>query len=229
MVIKEEVLKWFQTSATSMRIDLICNILNLCSPYELRFFGTCIEDLGKRDFDRLREFELKANTGSSIKEILDIINDRTRGRLILYLALLHSNNFRCSKALFDLLSDYELLHTFFTTDPSREAVDELLVMFTMALYHPAFNIQQKTVLSTVYSNLSAIYTRLLEVEKSYNYYLHSYSPLHAQSLYMNAAPLNTQQHSPSSQEVEFTEVSQPCHGLTASTDQTNLAYTILTR
>lgn len=37
LVRKEDVYSWFRESSSSQRLDLICNLLHICLPFELRF------------------------------------------------------------------------------------------------------------------------------------------------------------------------------------------------
>ncbi|GAB1598338.1 zinc finger CCHC domain-containing protein 2-like [Argonauta hians] len=61
MVFKETVCLWFQKLNPHTRIDIMCGLLHMCVPPELRFLGTFLEDLGKKDYYRLRDAEIKAN------------------------------------------------------------------------------------------------------------------------------------------------------------------------
>lgn len=61
MVCKEEVCSWFAAQRSADRVDLLCGLLQLCLPLELRFVGACLEELARKDCARLKEFERRAN------------------------------------------------------------------------------------------------------------------------------------------------------------------------
>ena len=58
---KEEVLSWFRQQVAPTRIETLCALLECCLPFELRFAGTVLENLGRRDFHDLRDAEQRAN------------------------------------------------------------------------------------------------------------------------------------------------------------------------
>jgi len=59
---KEDVLTLFQDLNASQRLELICALLDHSLPFELRFLGSVIENLGRKDFHVLRDAECKANS-----------------------------------------------------------------------------------------------------------------------------------------------------------------------
>jgi hypothetical protein len=62
MVTKEEVFNWFRSLNGAHRIETLCALMNCCVPFEIRYVGSIIEELGRRDFHELRDVEHKANT-----------------------------------------------------------------------------------------------------------------------------------------------------------------------
>jgi len=52
---------WFRLLNGSQRIETLCALLDCCVPFEVRFIGSFIEDLGRRDFHELRDVDHKAN------------------------------------------------------------------------------------------------------------------------------------------------------------------------
>ncbi|XP_044736874.1 arginine-glutamic acid dipeptide repeats protein [Chrysoperla carnea] len=166
MVCKEDILLWFKESASYKRIDVICNLLNMCIPFELRFVGTFVETIGKHSYQELRGAELKANNPSEIAAEVAAasgLNDGTfRRKITLYLSLLHSYNHTCAKGIFDILTSSdlgEILTKGGTNSPGDgNILEELLLLYTMALNHPAFTFEQHTC-------LGKILMQLLEEEK----------------------------------------------------------------
>ncbi|KAK4305185.1 hypothetical protein Pmani_022905 [Petrolisthes manimaculis] len=104
MVKKDEVCLWFKNSEPHRRLELLCGLLNMCLPMELRFISTCVEDLGKRDFHDLRDAEHKANSTQEIKRLSNLLEERTRSNLIVFVALLSSRNHTCSTLLYQILA-----------------------------------------------------------------------------------------------------------------------------
>ena len=150
---KYQVYDWFKTLDGAKRIDFLNGILHLCFPLELRFLGSCIEELARKDFIYLRDAELKANSLQEIHLMHDLSDKITRSKMIVTLALLSSNNFDCAQLLYDMLNIdmADLLdHMRASLNLDTKIADEFLLMLTMAANHPAFNFQMKTRMSQLY-------------------------------------------------------------------------------
>ena len=105
MVCTKDIRDCFKELSSSKRIDLMCSLLHMCLPWELRFIGSCIEDLAKKDYTSLRDAEQRANDSLEIKRLsCDIFNRNIRSKLNVYLSLLYSHNTKCSHPLFDILT-----------------------------------------------------------------------------------------------------------------------------
>lgn len=59
---KEDVLNWYQGLNASHRLETICALLDHSLPFELRFLGSVIENLGRKDFHVLRDAEFRTNS-----------------------------------------------------------------------------------------------------------------------------------------------------------------------
>jgi len=59
---KEDVLNWYQGLSASHRLETICALLDHSLPFELRFLGSVIENLGRKDFHVLRDAECRTNS-----------------------------------------------------------------------------------------------------------------------------------------------------------------------
>lgn len=159
MVCKEDVVSWFKSLQSHTRIDVMCNLFNLCLPFELRFLGTCLEDLGKRDFHDLRTTETSANNPSELSspDFQCISDKRARTKLALYISLLHSCNYACSNGFYKILSNIEevnhLIKVNGVSSADDEVLEELLLIYTLALNHPAFTFEQKLYLGEVFTKL----------------------------------------------------------------------------
>ncbi|KAK0088504.1 hypothetical protein PV325_011805 [Microctonus aethiopoides] len=158
MVCKENVVSWFGNLTSFKRIDVMVTLLNMCLPFEVRYLGTCIEDRGKRDYNDLRDTEHHANNISDLTEVTNIgIKDtRARRKLILYIALLNSCNYQCATLLDKSLSNYdhqEITNLLSNNHDDQQLLEELLLLYTMAINHPAFTYEQKTTFGNIYLKL----------------------------------------------------------------------------
>lgn len=75
------------------RIDFMCGLLDLCHPFEVRYLGTFVEELRRKDYDTLKKYEDKANTGDNPpKDFLNLEDKAVRANLVISLTLLSSTN-----------------------------------------------------------------------------------------------------------------------------------------
>ena len=148
MVCKEEVCAWFKDITGAERIELLCSLLHMCVPMELRFIGSCLEDLARKDFIYLRDAEIKANDIAEIKKLKhDFMDEGTRSRVSLYLALLYSTNNACSHTMFELLSRVEpslrQQSAKCTNSVDTTLAEDAVLILAMAANHPAFTFSQR--------------------------------------------------------------------------------------
>ncbi|ESO96900.1 hypothetical protein LOTGIDRAFT_159650 [Lottia gigantea] len=165
MVLKGQLCDWFSKLGPFKRIEYMCALLHLCLPLELRFLGSVLEDLCKKDFIFLREAESQANNVSMLGKFnVQLPN------ILISLTLLNSSNTKCANILYKLLQDY--LQSCFNKILSKELLDEqqknaftdLVTVLTIAVNHPAFSFEQKQSLSEFY--LRALeYSHKLEQEE----------------------------------------------------------------
>jgi len=193
MICKEDFCAVFKDLHSAERIDLMCGLLQLCLPLELRFLGSHLEDLARKDYASLRKHEIISNDLSSLKDAndsgsVDTVNNAWICTLNVYLSLLHSDNTTCAHVLFGvllrlehavemrvmsksstvsvpeqdgLLTDVEI-HTYIQNDMNDSNTDlilDLVLLFTMAVHHPAFT----------YSQRQQLYTSCKKIEKLLNY------------------------------------------------------------
>lgn len=173
MVCKEDVVTWFKGLKSYKRIDVMCSLLNLSLPFELRFLGTCLENLGKRDFHDLRNSENGANSSSEISsmDIQCISDKRARTKLAIYISLLRSCNYECANGLYKILANLEEVNNFLKSNlvlknPDEETVEELLLLYTLALNHPAFSFEQKLSLGSIFTKLQEEEQRLYDLKRN---------------------------------------------------------------
>lgn len=159
MVCKEEVLLWFKDLDSYKRIDVLYELLNMCMPFELRFIGSCIEELGKDTYQELRGPSLTANDVEKLSKDVSlnqgILEEGVRHRVLIYLSLLSSRNYSVATWLYRKLLRTEYLEEQVLKDSRKDEGlnNEFLLLFTMALHHPAFTFEQKQFFSRIIAAL----------------------------------------------------------------------------
>lgn len=139
---KEAVFEWFGLQLNPAgRVELLCGLLHMCQPLELRFLGACLEDLARRDFTVLRDFEIRANSPADLEGLVDVSDPVVLSKLLVYLSLLGSKSRECACILFRTLSRMDV--GMYGALPEPETVDQLRLLFTMGSLHPAFSFYQR--------------------------------------------------------------------------------------
>ncbi|XP_028288416.1 zinc finger CCHC domain-containing protein 2 [Parambassis ranga] len=102
---KETVFEWFGLHLNpAKRIEFMCGLLHMCQPLELRFLGSYLEDLARKDYHVLRDFEFRANSSNDLGVLTDVIDPVVRSKLLVCLSLLGSDSRECAGILFRILS-----------------------------------------------------------------------------------------------------------------------------
>uniref|UniRef100_A0A2M4ABL3 Putative heat shock factor hsf-type dna-binding domain-containing protein n=2 Tax=Anopheles triannulatus TaxID=58253 RepID=A0A2M4ABL3_9DIPT len=161
MICKEDVVNWFRDLKSYNRIDTMCVLLNMCLPFELRFLGTYLEELGRRDGPELRGAELKVNNPQEF--IADIAAGeptdwRIRRKMALFLALFRTCNHTYANELFKTLEGWgargDLQRVF-----EEDVLQELLLVYTMATNHPVFSFEQRLHCGEIFTKLKSSETK----------------------------------------------------------------------
>lgn len=101
---KETVFEWFGLHLNpAKRIEFMCGLLHMCQPLELRFLGSYLEDLARKDYHVFRDFEFRANCPSYLGVLTDVIDPVVRSKLLVCLSLLGSDSRECAGILFRIL------------------------------------------------------------------------------------------------------------------------------
>lgn len=157
MVCKEEVVHWFKGLDSYKRIDAMCTLLNMCLPFELRFLGTCLEELGGRDSKELRGIELRVNNSNELAQeiasslLCDPSDIKVRRKMALYFALIRACNRPCVNELFNILCSWSSNE--FLKRAKGDALQELLLVYTMASNHPVFSFEQRMKCGEIYNSI----------------------------------------------------------------------------
>ncbi|XP_062473714.1 zinc finger CCHC domain-containing protein 2 isoform X3 [Pezoporus occidentalis] len=123
---KETVYEWFGlVLGSAQRLEFMVGLLDLCNPLELRFLGSCLEDLARKDYHCLRDSEAKANGLSDPGQLGDFRDPAVRSKLIVYLALLGSENREAAGRLHRLLPQVDsILQSCQARRPQAGAAEE---------------------------------------------------------------------------------------------------------
>lgn len=144
---REGVYRWFSGLGSAQRAEFLCGLLDLCVPVELRFLGSCLEDLARKDYHSLRDAEIKANNPTDLAHLANITDEVVRSRLLVSLALLGSENRAAAAVLFRTLTHIDtVIHNYGLQLNDGRTGEQFLLLFTMASNHPAFSFHQKQVL-----------------------------------------------------------------------------------
>ncbi|KAK7881517.1 hypothetical protein WMY93_029926 [Mugilogobius chulae] len=166
---KETVFEWFGLHLDPVRrLEFMCGLLHMCQPLELRFLGSYLEDLARKDYHVLRDFECRANSSSELGNLTDVNDPVVRSKMLVCLSLLGSDSRDCAGILFQTLSRVDPAQLYHTqsqvsvrcpggreapVDGSSEqsqaavaALEQLALLFTMASLHPAFHFHQRQML-----------------------------------------------------------------------------------
>lgn len=144
---REEVYRWFSVLSSAQRAEFLCGLLDLCVPIELRFLGSCLEDLARKDYHSLRDAEIKANNPADLANLANITDEVVRSKLLVSLALLSSDNRVAAGVLFRTLTHIDtIINNYGLKLNDGQTGEQFLLLFTMASNHPAFSFHQKQVL-----------------------------------------------------------------------------------
>lgn len=144
---REGVYRWFSCLSSAQRAEFLCGLLDLCVPVELRFLGSCLEDLARKDYHSLRDAEIRANNPADLSSLTNITDEVVRSKLLVSLALLGSDNREAAGVLFRTLTHIDtVINNYGLALNDGRTEEQFLLLFTMASNHPAFSFHQKQVL-----------------------------------------------------------------------------------
>lgn len=137
----------------------MCTLLNMCLPFELRFLGTCLEELGRRDAQDLRGIEQRVN--NPLEFVSDIgsfqagepTDLKIRRKMALYLALMRACNRTCVNELFKILDGWG--DRDFSKFGGGDPLQELLLVYTMAINHPVFSFEQRSKCGEIFGKITS--------------------------------------------------------------------------
>nr|XP_040023941.1 zinc finger CCHC domain-containing protein 14-like isoform X3 [Gasterosteus aculeatus aculeatus] len=144
---RQGVYRWFSSLTSGQRAEFLCGLLDLCVPVELRFLGSCLEDLARKDYHSLRDAEIKANNAADLSGLTNITDEVVRSKLLVSLALLGTDNREAAGVLYRTLTHIDtVINNYGLALNDGRTEEQFLLLFTMASHHPAFSFHQKQVL-----------------------------------------------------------------------------------
>src|SRR5271168_3135732 len=83
MLNQEQIHRYFNHLSGAKRIEFLYGLLHLCQPLELRYLGTCLEEIARKDYEYLYHAEQKTNhistqtqnNETNNSQQTDIVND----------------------------------------------------------------------------------------------------------------------------------------------------------
>uniref|UniRef100_A0A087XMM0 CCHC-type domain-containing protein n=1 Tax=Poecilia formosa TaxID=48698 RepID=A0A087XMM0_POEFO len=164
---REGVYRWFSTLTSAQRAEFLCGLLDLCVPIELRFLGSCLEDLARKDYHSLRDAEIKANNPADLSGLTNVTDEVVRSKLLVSLALLGTDNREAAGVLYRTLTHIDtVINNYGLALNEGRTEEQFLLLFTMASNHPAFNFHQKQVLRHQLGHIQDILQVRAEVKAS---------------------------------------------------------------
>ncbi|CAD7086123.1 unnamed protein product [Hermetia illucens] len=148
MIDKKEVVSWFKELESYKRIDAMYTLIGMCLPFELRFLGSVLEELGRRDSQELRGIELRVNNPQELAADIascqngEPTDKKIRRKMAIYLALIRACSRSCVNELFKTLEGWGDMD-FVKFGDVENTLEELLLVYTMASLHPVFSYDQR--------------------------------------------------------------------------------------
>lgn len=155
---RESVFEWFGLRLSpARRVHFLTGLLHMCQPLELRFLGSCLEDLARKDFHVLRDVEARANSPADLRLLTDVGDPVVLSHLLVCLPLLDSKNRECAAVLYGTLSRIDVLHAAVDApEPPVDRLEQLALLFAMASLHPAFTFHQREVIRAQLERVDAL-------------------------------------------------------------------------
>lgn len=152
MVHKDDIVVWFSRQPSHQRLDVLCTLVSICLPFELRFVNTCVDFLSKKDAPSTRDVEILAGIEKSCLQLAEVNlhDESSRKKLIWTLTLLHAGNRIVAHTIYRILCNTCADLKVSGPESSLESNQELHLIFTMVLHHPSFTYEEKVKLGEIY-------------------------------------------------------------------------------
>ena len=123
----------------------MCTMIHMCTPLELRFVGTVLEDYAKKDFHALRKAEVAANEVTDVEKLRSLVSPvELRAGLFVTLALMRSSNTACGQQIYDIIqNNLDRAFSFGLGDDDEIFAEDVLTLLSLAAHHPALKFEQR--------------------------------------------------------------------------------------
>ncbi|GFO25317.1 Zinc finger cchc domain-containing protein 2 [Plakobranchus ocellatus] len=194
MVKKEDLFIWFKNLQPHKRLDYMCALLHMCLPLELRFIGSVLEDLARKDFNHLRDAEIKANQRNDLSNnpTNNIDDAHLRNKISIALALMNSTNSSCADIIFRILENQ--VDSLLQLSRTKDIADQISLILTMSVHHPAFKFYQRNRLGEILQLLLDQYQDQFGDEDDGPFHIKQAQPQEAYTVHGPFSPCNS--HSP---------------------------------
>ncbi|XP_067941874.1 zinc finger CCHC domain-containing protein 2-like [Watersipora subatra] len=170
---KEEVYSWFRNLDSSNRIDFFCTLLtSYCNPWEIRFFGTCLEQSAKSSHHVLKEHDFATSDYKELEErmlqshmsVLDQTDDLRQ--LVMGIALLRSrpSDASCSNIASNIMMEiHRTLQSRLASISSHtelaktQLIEDVRLLLAIAIHHPAFSFHQRELFKSQLDGINKIF------------------------------------------------------------------------
>ena len=126
------------------RLDLLCQMLHYCVPYEAHFLGTVLVDTSREHYNSfVSKAEVSANRVNYYSGFKDAgLTHEVCEKLCCALAVVHADNHPVAEAVFNLLNDPRVLKQL---DDVKDAkmMQDFRLLYVMGYNHPAFTFNQR--------------------------------------------------------------------------------------
>lgn len=163
-----EIVQAFQCMPACERLYLLCQLLHRCITYEVKYIATVLTGQLRCDpeVQKLSKYESEANRPgffTSLKEGEEkeaaagtMLSQEVISKLCCALALVHVENKAIGEAVSALLCRQELFNSLEETE-SLQLLEDIRLVYVMALYHPALSFEHRRLLLTFLQKLDSIY------------------------------------------------------------------------
>lgn len=164
-----EVIYTFQSMPACERMYLLCQLLHKCIDFEIRYLATYLNNLLQCDSGAqgLSKYETDANKlvffSALEKEEGEnvVLSQNGISRMCCGLALVHDDNRVAGEVVYNLLSRENLVTVLEKSD-SLELLEDVRLLYIMAVYHPSLSFENRKNLLMIMQKLDTIYNERLQ-------------------------------------------------------------------
>lgn len=154
----------FQSMSACERLYLLCQLLHKCIAFEIRYLAGFLGSLLQNDPNvlSLSKHETDANKAAFFSRLEEkegmsgLLCQDGLSKMCCGLALLGEDNKAVGEVVYKMLYRESLLSLLQQTD-NMELVEDVRLVYVMAVYHPSLSFEQRSNLLTILQQLDTIY------------------------------------------------------------------------